>query len=29
MVAAPDETPEELALRAIQVLQATVERYAR
>lgn len=26
MVAAPDETPEELALRALTVLQATVER---
>lgn len=26
MIAAPDETPEELALRALSVLQATVER---
>ena len=26
MVAAPDETPEELALRAMRVLQATVDR---
>jgi anti-repressor protein len=26
MIARPDETPEELALRALQVLQATVER---